>query len=205
MHFQLLLKLAVIFSLPITAFLSCYHSSLVSVVFGSKFQSYSYLIGVVSCFAMVTRFGSVVSFVAQLAEKAGVILFSKIFILYNVVALLWLVPRIGVLGAAIATGTALIMKELFIWWHVRDLASLRGMARFFSMSLAYWLAFAAVSFFVRKISVAPLAEFCIGTLLFAAFGLIYLRIPLLSVREKQFIRNVAPDKMRPVLVKLAFI
>lgn len=204
-HFQLMVKLGFIFGLPTTAFFAIFHSPIVSVVLAGKFQDYSYLIAVVSGFALVTRFGVVVSFIAQLAERAGIVLVSKIFIAYNVIAIIWLVPKYGVLGAAVATGTAVLFKEVFIWWHVRDLASLRGMGRFFPISFVFWIGFAVVSALIQSISLSPAIELLVGTLLFLVFVFVFVRLPLMSITEKEFLRRVLPDKVAAALSRVAII
>ncbi len=53
-----------------------------------------------------------VSLVAQYEEKAHVLLLSKLFAAYNVLAMFLLVPFLGIYGAAIAAGTAQTMKNL---------------------------------------------------------------------------------------------
>lgn len=204
-HFQLLVKITLIFSFPVAAFFVAFNSSLVSVLFAGKFQDYSYLIGVVICFALVSRTGVLVSFVAQLAEKAGIVLASKLFVVYNVLALLWLIPRFGILGAAIATGTAAVFKETFIWWHVRELASFRGMGRFFAISLAYWIGFVAMSLFMQDFIENSLAELVMGTLLLAGFTFLYMRLPLTSPSERQFLRTALPERAVDVFSRIGVI
>ena len=204
-HFQLLVKLTLIFSFPLAAFLASFHSPIVSIVFAGRFQDHSYLIGVIMSFSLVSRVGVVVSLIAQLAEKAGIVLASKIFVVYNVIAILWLVPRYGVLGAAIATGTALVFKEVFIWWHVRDLASLHGLGRFLIVNLVYWFGFAGISILIRNFTANSVTELMLGTLLFSVFLFFYMRLELMSIREKQFLRSALPHKAVVVLSRLDFI
>ncbi len=59
------------------------------------------------------------SLVAQYEEKTQIQLLSKIFAAYNVLAMLVFIPWWGLYGAALASGSAQALKNLFVWWHVR--------------------------------------------------------------------------------------
>ena len=121
-YFTLLLNTTMVLQLPIAAYATAYHAEIVAVLFGGKFIEYSWLLPVIVGFATVNRIAEPVTLVAQYEEKASLLLLSKVFAVYNAVAILALVPLAGLYGAAIATGTAQAMKNLFVWWHVRDTA-----------------------------------------------------------------------------------
>ena len=89
-------------------------------------------------FAAHNAMGIPATFVAQYEERAGIILLSKVFAIYNVVALLVLVPIAGVYGAVIASGSAQVFKTLFIWWHVRHRARWLQGGLAFASALVLW-------------------------------------------------------------------
>ena len=121
-YFSFILNLANMVQLPMVAYAIAFHAEIVTVLFGGKYLDSSWLLPIIVGFATVGRMGEPVRMVAQYQEKASLILLSKVFGIYNLVAILVLVPIAGVYGAAIATGSAQAMKTLYLWWHVRDMA-----------------------------------------------------------------------------------
>ena len=103
-YFTLLLNTSLVVQIPITAFTLSFHEEIVIVVFGAKFLSHSWLLPVVMLFTTLNTIGPSVLLVAQYAERAAIILIGKIFGIYNIIALLALIPMLGVYGAALASG-----------------------------------------------------------------------------------------------------
>src|SRR5690606_27903174 len=134
-YFSLLTTFGFVLMVPIFLFVACWHRELVEVVFAGKFLEYAPLLALVFFFAAANSIDIPVTLVAQLKEKAHIILASRIFSLYNIAALLVLIPRMGIAGAMLASGSAQLMKHLFIWWFVRDLAVWRGAWRFIGRTL----------------------------------------------------------------------
>src|SRR5690606_14770558 len=132
-------------------FMSIWHSELVEVVFAGKFGQYSPLLALVFFFAAINSIDIPVTLVAQLKEKAHIILASRIFSLYNIGALLLLIPRLGIAGAMLATGSAAFMKHLFVWWFVRDLAAWKDAWGFLARTAIAWAPFAALSLLARTL------------------------------------------------------
>ena len=197
--FQLLIKFVFVVNIPVTAFACAFYEEIVAVVFAGKFQEYAWLIPVVFAFGLFSRISIPVSLVAQLAERAGIVLASKIFAVYNVVALIWLVPKIGILGAAIATGTAFAFKEFFIWWHVRKLASFSGTKGFFAISFLFWGAMALAGYGIQFLGASALVTLVRGSILFDFGVLVYLRMPLFDDWERQFLDNQIPEKSKQLV------
>jgi O-antigen/teichoic acid export membrane protein len=102
-HFSLLVDMNLVLWWPALTYATGYHHELVQVIFGGKFIEYSWLLPMVLLFGAQNVMSSPATFVAQYEERAGIILWSKVFAVYNVVALLVLVPAAGVYGAAIAS------------------------------------------------------------------------------------------------------
>jgi O-antigen/teichoic acid export membrane protein len=121
-HFSLLLNTSLLLQWPALAYSLVYHKELVTFVFGGKFADFSGLLPLIVAFGTLQVIARPVTLVAQYEEKAGVMLLSKIFALYNVLALVVLIPVAGLYGAVIATGSATLFKNLFVWWHVRQRA-----------------------------------------------------------------------------------
>jgi O-antigen/teichoic acid export membrane protein len=118
-YFTLLLNTNLLLQWPMVAFAVAYHSEIVHVVFGGKFIEHAWLLPIVLGFSTINCFATPVSLVAQYEEKVQIQLLSKVFAGYNIVAMLLLIPYLGLYGAAIASGSAQALKNLFVWWHVR--------------------------------------------------------------------------------------
>ena len=99
---------------PLLAYVTAYHAEIVQVVFGGKFIEQSWLLPAIVAFATFNVIAVPVTLVAQYEEKVHVILWSKLFGIYNIIAILALLPVAGVYGAAIASGSAQVDEELCI-------------------------------------------------------------------------------------------
>ena len=115
-YFSLIFNLSLLSRLPVIAFTTIYHREIVEVVFAGRFLEYSYLLPLVALFTIGTAISTPITLVAQLEEKAQFILASKIFGVVGIGASVFLIPTAGVVGAVIASGTAIVLKNLFLWW-----------------------------------------------------------------------------------------
>jgi O-antigen/teichoic acid export membrane protein len=163
-YFSLLIDTNLLLQLPVLAYAIGYHAELVQVVFGGKFIEQSWLLPVIVGFGTINVIAIPVTLVAQYEEKASIILLSKIFGVYNVIALLLLLPIAGLLGATLASGSAQAFKNLFIWWHVRrDARWLRG-TRVAAACLVIWGSAIASCYMLKNTTSLP----AVTTLLFGA-------------------------------------
>ena len=144
-YFSLLLTLSLLARLPIFVFIAVYHREIVEVVFAGRFLEYSYLLALVALFSLGAVISTSITLVAQLEEKAQFILASKIFGILGIAASLILIPLVGVVGAVVASGTAILLKNLFIWWFVRDLARWTNATAFVTSATVIWTLFAVVA------------------------------------------------------------
>ena len=75
--FQNCIKINTIFTLPCFIFLLLYSQDVVQIFFGGKFLEYTYVLCAIFFFFEVLSFPA--GLIAQLKEKANIVLFSKIF------------------------------------------------------------------------------------------------------------------------------
>ena len=159
---------------PILAFATAYHAEIVHVVFGGKFVEDSWMLPIIAGFSTLNLVATPVTLVVQYEEKPGVLLISKVFGFYNVIALLVLLPLLGVYGAAIASGTAQAMKNAFIWWHVRHRARWTNAAAAILVSGALWggvvLVCRAIS---SAIGAAPVVNLVVGAVVVVLASLLH--------------------------------
>lgn len=190
-YFTLLLNASLAVQLPLTVYAVAYHAQIVEVVFAGKFAEWSWLLPLVAGFATLNRIAEPVTLVAQYQEKAGVILVSKLFGLYNAAAILVLAPLLGLYGVAIATGTAQLAKNAFVWWHTRRTARWSNAGA----AVAWFLliggaAVALCGTLERAMKAPPVVDLVCGVLVSALAALAYLRTPALSSSDRQILASV---------------
>jgi O-antigen/teichoic acid export membrane protein len=175
-YFSLIMTLSLLARLPIFVFTAIYHREIVEVVFDGRFREYSYLLALVAMFSLGMVISTPVTLVAQLEEKAQFILASKIFGVLGIAASVILIPFVGVVGAVVASGTAILAKNLFIWWFVRDLARWTNAWRFVTSATVIWILFAIVATQERVwLADYPALALAVGLALWAVFLLVQIR------------------------------
>jgi O-antigen/teichoic acid export membrane protein len=194
-YFSLLLNTNLLYQLPVLAFALAYHHELVEIVFGGKYGEYSTLLPLIVGFGVVNTIAMPVTIVAQYEEKAGIILLSKAFGIYNIIALLVLLPHWGVHGAAIATGTAALFKNLFIWWHVRASARWLNFRAMLLYSTLTWGGAIGLCVLLKQLPSLPLVlHLAIGALVVAAATLVYVRTPAISMSDRKIMSSIFRGK-----------
>jgi O-antigen/teichoic acid export membrane protein len=205
-YFSFLLNMNFLLQWPALAFAIAYHHEIVQLVFHSKFIESSWLLPVVMGFATLNVVADPVSLVAQYEEKAHVLLLSKLFAAYNVLAMFLLVPWLGIYGAAIAAGTAQTAKNLFVWWYVRDRAVWTNARASVLSSVGIWGTVVGLCYSIKTVLHAPaLVQVVVGALIFIPAGLLYIRSPALSKSDRQILKTVTPGKATGIMQRVGFL
>jgi O-antigen/teichoic acid export membrane protein len=198
-YFSLLFTLSLLARLPIFVFTAVYHREIVEVVFGGRFIEYSYLLALVSLFSLGAVISTPITMVAQLEEKAQFILASKIFGVLGVVASVISIPIFGVNGAVVAAGTATLLKNLFIWWFVRDLARWTNARAFTATAAIIWTVFAVVAVQQRNwLAGHSAAALLTGLAVWAIFLVVQLRVAV-APEQRAIVANMFSGPERKVL------
>jgi O-antigen/teichoic acid export membrane protein len=201
--FSLLLNANLLVHWPILAFAVAYHAQIVTVIFGGKFIEYSWLLPLIAAFGMINVIANPVSLVAEYEERPGIILLSKVFAIYNIVALLALLPLAGLYGAAFASGSAQTLKNFFIWWHVRRRAVWNNTRGALLSGVLLWGAAVALCCVLKAIlNVPALVQLIIGVAICGAAALIYLRTPAISATDRSLLASVLGGREAGMLRRL---
>jgi hypothetical protein len=145
----------------------------------------------VSAFATVNVVAIPVTLIAQHAERSHILLFSKVFALYNVLALIVLVHFLGIFGAALATGSSDMLKNLFVWWHVRHRARWTNGGAVVLWALIVWGGMVALGYALKAaFDVPAVVHLVAGVILCAAGALIFIRSPALSTSDREVLGSV---------------
>jgi O-antigen/teichoic acid export membrane protein len=202
-YFTFLLNMNLLLQWPVLAFSLAYHAEIVTVVFGGKFVEYSWLLPMIVGFATINVFADPVSIVAQYEEKAGVILLSKIFSLYNIVAMFVLVPMIGILGAVLASGSAMLMKNAFIWWQVRGVARWLNAGYALCIGVGLWGGAALLGIGIKAWLPLPApVQLLIGVALTGAAMLLHLRLPSICESDRRLLTALLKGREASLLRRL---
>jgi len=205
-YFSFLLNMNFLMMWPALAFESAYHHEIVQLIFHGKFIEQSWLLPVVMGFATLNVVADPVSLVAQYEEKAHVLLMSKLFAAYNVLAMFLLVPWLGIYGAAIAAGTAQTAKNLFIWWYVRDRARWTNARSAIASSIGIWGVVVGLCYGLKSLVHAPaLVQVALGIVVFIPALLIYVRSPALSKSDREILKTVTPGKAARIMQRVGFL
>ena len=206
LYFSLLMNLNLALQWPVLAFVTAFHAEIVQVVFGGRFVEDSWMLPVITGFATVNLVATPVTLVAQYDERPGVLLFSKVFGIYNVIALLVLLPIAGVYGAAIASGTAQAMKNAFVWWHVRRRARWTNVGAAVLVSGLLWggvvLACRALA---SVFGGTPIISLCVGAMVVALAALLHVRGPAISDGDRAILAGLFSGREAKILRRLGLL
>jgi O-antigen/teichoic acid export membrane protein len=204
--FTFLLDINLILQWPMLAYACVYHADLVQVFFGGKFGEYSRLLPLVFIFSTINSIAVPVTLVAQHEEKTAVILLSKVFVVYNLLALALLLPVAGVYGAVFATGSAQALKNLFIWWRVRARAVWLNATALLLTAALLWCTVVGACLAIRlTVHVPPVVHLASGGLICIAGILIYLRSPAISASDRAIFASVFHGKESRILRRLGLL
>jgi len=202
-YYTLLVNATLCVQLPLAAFAIAYHREIVLVVFGGKFLASSALLTVVVGFSVFGAIFEAATLIAQYAEKSATILLSKLSLIYNVLSMLVLLPAFGLYGAAISTGTATLMKNLFIWWHVRDTARWINLRSVVLMVVFLWGTLIGACYAIKAVLPAPpIVQMLIGGVLCLAATLLYIRSPAIAESDRQLLAQLLHGREAALLAKL---
>ncbi|HEY6456420.1 MAG TPA: hypothetical protein VIY90_14195 [Steroidobacteraceae bacterium] len=200
-YFSLLINLNLIFQLPLIAYTVVYHREIVQLIFAGKFIGYSGLLPLIVALAISENVVSIpVTMIAQYTEKVSIILKSQLFGLYQVVAMLLLIPLLGLYGAAIATGTLHLFRNLYVWWHVRSYARWLNYREALASALMVWTGAIALGFLVKGVlHLSAIWALSSGVLICCAASLLYVRTAALSVTDRDILGRVMHGRESDVL------
>ena len=197
--FQWLVKTNFIFALPCLFFIILFSQDLIRFCFDGKFIEYTPILSVMFSFSVINSIP--VGIVAQYRERADIVLYSKIFSIYNLVADVVLISFFGIWGAAVATGSAILAKNCFIWFFVRQDANFCGMSPFFIKILLFWLSIALITQMLLQSVPLPIPlELILGILIFSIAFFLQFRLDYYSLTEKKALAQAALGNPRLNLV-----
>jgi len=197
-YFKFLIKITYLVQFPIFIFVAAVPEQIIRVVFGGKFIEYKFLLVAAFAFPVIYAFHRPLTIIAQLGERAGIILASKVFAAYNVVAALALIPKFGAYGALMATGSAQVFKNIFIWFFVRKVATFKGTGYFFTVQTALWLlCWGLIQYAISGLG--DVQALVVAVVLVGVFSLAGIRLAAFDAAETRLIYRIAGPRASTAL------
>ena len=189
LFFQSLVKINAIFALPCFFFFLIYGDTFVTLLFKGKFITYTPVLSGILFFSFINTIP--MGTMAQLKERADIILYSKVFAIYNLIADIFLIKWLGIWGAVLATGTAISAKNLFIWFFVKKSASFRGMELFFGKVIMFWSAVSTMAYLIKHgIFLSDAFQLFLGLFLFFVAFLFQFTLRIFTETEYKSVMDI---------------
>ena len=192
--------------LPVVTYALAYHQEIVALIAGHKYVESSWLLPMVTGFGALSVIGEPSTLVAQHAERPTVMLLSKIFAVYNIAAIILLLPIAGIYGAALASGTAALLKNLYIWWHVRRVARWVNLPQVVVMVVLIWGGAVLTCLGLKTLIGGPvLLQLFLGGAVIVLAALVYLRSPGVAKADRDLMASVFHGREAVWLTRLGLI
>ncbi len=117
-RFNLLCKLSLYMTLPFLVLLIGLRTEITQLI-DSRYLGAVNILAVIAAFESLNCFSRPIAWMAQSTEKVQVQLYSKIGAVYNVISAIILIPMLGPIGAAWATGTSAVLKNSLMYIFLR--------------------------------------------------------------------------------------
>ncbi|HSY04843.1 MAG TPA: oligosaccharide flippase family protein [Steroidobacteraceae bacterium] len=206
-YFTLLVNCSLAVQLPLVAYTVVYHREIVDLLLGGKFLDVSWLLPVILAFGTTSNVIALpVTNVAQYRERASLILLSQAFGIYQIAGMLLLVPAAGLLGAAVATGSYHLFRNLFVWWNVRRDARWLNFRAVVAYGVLIWGgAIAACLALKGAMAVSPLVALTCGAVICAFALIVYVRSPALSRSDRELLAQLFHGREARLLQRLGLL
>jgi len=201
-YFTLLIDLNLMVQLPAIAFVTIYHRDIVQLLFAGKYLGYSALFPLVLTLSIVPNSLSVpISLVAQYHERTRLMLASELFGLYQIGAMLVLIPAFGLYGAALATGSFNALRNFWIWWRLRRQVRWLNAWGVVVTAVLLWGSVIAGCMALRVLlpRLPVIVHLTIGLVACGIGFLLFLRSPAISQSDREILANVLHGREARIL------
>ncbi|HEY6824560.1 MAG TPA: hypothetical protein VI195_08970, partial [Steroidobacteraceae bacterium] len=112
----------------------------------------------------------------------------------------------GLLGAAVATGTFHLLRNVFVWWKVRRDARWLNFAAVAICSILIWGGAVLICLGMKRaLSAPPLVAMTAGLAVCSVATLAYVRSPALSSSDRELLRQLFHGREARLLEKLGVL
>ena len=163
-------------TLPVASFLVLFAEEFILLFFGTEFVSGTSVLIIICLAYFIYSLFMTSHIMLYVMKKTKLVLFNTVLsVILNIILNIVMIPKYGILGAALATGIALLVRALLIfgevWWFTKVLpVSLRNILALFAVLIVSGFAY------LVKSSVDSIWLLVISSLV---FGVVYLLLLLL--------------------------
>lgn len=195
--FHLLVKIGAFCVFPLVAGIFVLGDKMIAIVFKPEYLVAKPILCILIVSTAISVFAQPTGLVLKAIERVEFQLYSRVFAVYNLIVELLVIHRFGVLGVMLVTCSAVLMRDLYLYYCMKKITG---------MSMDWrGLSVVAVNAGVMALVLWPLrpwaTEFCSLALLAIFGGGVYLLASWLnkafSTQERDWINRIAP---RPVFV-----
>jgi len=176
MMFNLLNKLIAFFFFPLVAGILVLGDKMIIFLFTPKYLQALDVLWIVAIFSLLNGFATPLGLLVQSVEKVEINLYSKIFAVYNLVGDLLVVNRYGIIGVALVTGSAVFLKNIFIYIMIKKYVRFRldyiSLIRIFINSVLLGFALYHLRFLATNLAGFLLVVLA-GTIIYAGIAFIH--------------------------------
>jgi len=124
--FNLLVKISAFSAFPLAAGMFVLGDKMIAIVFKPEYLVALPILLTLVIFTAINVFADPTGLVLQATEQVQIILYSKIFAVYNLVLEVLVIRWFGVMGVVLVTCSAVLMKNLYCYLHVKRYAGVRA-------------------------------------------------------------------------------
>jgi O-antigen/teichoic acid export membrane protein len=148
--FDLLNKYSLFFIIPISLVGISLAKPIISLVFDPKFLPSLWVFVTWMITAIFIQLNHILKIYLYVLEKVKIIFITQVLIIYNLVMDIVLIPRIGIIGAAIATGSSIIISFFIKYLYLNRSLKSKFQAFFILKLSLISIAIAALSLYLSR-------------------------------------------------------
>jgi O-antigen/teichoic acid export membrane protein len=124
--FNFLLKLSLFVVLPMVIFTAILGKSIIQYIFSSEYATAYPVLVILAIYIIGTSVFFILNLIVQFKEKVEILLYSKVFAFYNLVVSMIVVKFWGIEGVALASLSALVFQNIYIFYHLNKFVTLKA-------------------------------------------------------------------------------
>jgi O-antigen/teichoic acid export membrane protein len=122
--FNLLVKIGAFCVFPLAAGMFVLGDKMITIVFKPEYIAAKPILWIIMIFTAVNVFAQPTGLVLKALEKVQIILFSRVFAIYNLIVELLVIQWFGVIGVVLVTCSAIFMVNVFEYHFAKKYAGL---------------------------------------------------------------------------------
>lgn len=195
--FNLLVKIGAFFVFPLVTGVFVLGGEMISIVFKPDYLSAKPILLTMMVFTAINIFAQPAGLVLKAMEQVQVIMFSKVFAVYNLIADILVIQRFGVMGVVLVTCSAHLMTNLFLYYFAKKYGALQIDWRGILVVATNAAAMAIAVWFLRPMIAGFLSLFLVSLVGAAVYFISSWLNKAFTAKERILINRVIP---KPVFV-----